>query len=220
MSSAAALALAAIGLSPALGQLAAPAPPEQRAAPAEHPILWRGLRARMTPAQVHAALLAQGIRAVIRTDSDTGRQYVDARGSVEEAGRPALMAFGFVNDGLFYIDINSQRVLASRIPFERSHFTRVAGLLQAEYGPPSSIDSSPIVSEVSRWGLVSTAQARFEHDGVRADLTGYDTYATFQRDVAEMVNVRFWRIADAEAFEADRRRLDAAKPQAQPRQSQ
>lgn len=174
----------------------------------------------MSPAEVHAALRAQGIRAVIRTESDTGRQFVDARGSVEEAGRPTLMAFGFVNDGLFYVDINSQRVLASRIPFERSHFTRVAGLLQQEYGPPSSIDSSPIVSEVSRWSFVSTARATFEHEGVRADLTGYDSYATFQRDVAEMVHVRFWRIADAEAFEADRRQRDAAKTQSQPPQTE
>jgi hypothetical protein len=208
---AAALTLAAIGLAPAFGQ-AAPPTPAPNVAPVQQPVLWRSLRAGMSPAEVAAALRAQGIRADLRIDRDTGRHFVEAPGAVEEAGRPAQMAFGFVGDGLYYVEVNSQRVLASRIPFDRSHFTHVAALLQGQFGPPLTIDASPIVSDVSRLGFVSTARARFEHDGVRVDLAGYDTYATFQRDVAEVVDVRYWRIADAEAFEADRRRLDAAKP--------
>jgi hypothetical protein len=209
--SAAALALAAIGLAPAFGQVAPPIPAPE-AAPSRQPLLWRSLRAGMSPAEVAAALRAEGIRADLRIDRDTGRHFVEAPGAVEEAGRPAQMAFGFVNDGLYYVEINSQRVLASRIPFDRSHFTHVAALLSEQFGPPLTIDASPIVSEVSHLGFVSTARARFEYDGVRVDLAGYDTYATFQRDVVEVVDVRYWRIADAEAFDADRRRIDAAKP--------
>lgn len=194
-----ALARAAIGLAPAFGQ-AAPAAPAPEPAPVQQPLLWHSLRAGMSPAEVVAALRAEGIRAEVRIDHDTGRQFAEARGSVEDAGRPAMSAFGFVNDGLFYVDVNSARTIASRIPFDRSHFTHIAALLRERFGPPVTIDASPIVSDVSRWGFVSTARARFEQDGVRADLAGYDTYATCQRDVTEMVDVRYWRIGDAEAF--------------------
>jgi hypothetical protein len=113
-----------------------------------------------------------------------------------------LIALGFVHDGLFYVDINSQRTIAGRVPFDRSHFSQMARLLTEQYGSPVQISPAPVISDVGEVGLNTEASGRFEHGGVRADLRGTDSYASFMRDVVETVSVRFWRIVDAEAFAA------------------
>jgi hypothetical protein len=198
--------------SPAPPAAVAP-PPQVQAARDERPLLWRGLRAGMSPTEVAAALSAQGIRARLATDPATGRQMVETPGRIDEAGRPAEMALGFVDDRLFHVLLSAQRILASRIPFERSHFAHVAGVLEQRFGAPESIDSDFRVSDVGRYGFNASATGRFERDGVRADLSGHDSFATFQADVVEVVNVKYWRIADAEAFAADRaRKAPSAEP--------
>ena len=168
----------------------------------QRPLLWNGLRAGMSPREVYDILRAQHIRARLARDPGNGREYVETPGETTWAGRPYLIALGFVHDGLFYIDINSQRTLSGRIPFERSHFSQVARLLTRQYGAPIQISPAPVISDVGEISLNTEVSGRFEHDGVRADLKGYDLYASFMRDVVETVSVRFWRIVDAETLAA------------------
>jgi hypothetical protein len=168
----------------------------------ERPLLWNGLRAGMNPREVLAILQGQHIRARLASDPANGREYVETPGATAWAGRPYLIALGFVHNGLFYVEINTQRTLAGRIPFERSHFSQVARLLTEQYGQPVQISSAPVVDDVSQLSVNSVARGRFERGGVRADLSGYDLYASFMRDVVETVTVRFWRIVDAAALAA------------------
>lgn len=202
-------ALLVPGLAAAGVQAPPPAAPAGPAADA--PILWRELRAGMSPQQVQAALRAQGLRAALRTDEATGQAYVDARGRVQLAGRPARMAFGFVDGGLFYVDLGAHRTLDRPVGFASSHFTRVASMLSERFGAPLSSDEAPIVTDRSAFGFVGTATAMFEQGGVRADLEGRTTYSRLGPRVQENVTVRFWRPADAEAFAASRPR-SAGKP--------
>ena len=136
-----AMALAAAALGGQAPQTAVAPQPQVQAARDERPLLWRGLRAGMSPAEVRAALTAQGIRTETGTDPETHRQFVATRDSIREAGRSAEAAFGFVDDRLFYVEVRWGRMLSGRIRFERSNFTRVAGLLEQQFGPPVSIDS-------------------------------------------------------------------------------
>ena len=168
----------------------------------ERPLLWHGLRAGMSPREVYDKLRAQRIRARLARDPANGREYVETPGETSWAGRPYLLAMGFVHDGLFYVEINSQRTLGGRIPFERSHFSQVARLLTEQYGAPIQISPAPVISDVGELSLNTEVSGRFEHDGVRADLKGYDLYASFMRDVVETVTVRFWRTVDAQTFAA------------------
>jgi len=182
---------------------AQPAPASNRTeAQDERPLLWNGLRAGMSPREVLAVLQGQGIRARLARDAVNGREYVETPGETRWAGRPYLIAMGFVHDGLFYVEINSQRTLAGRIPFERSHFSQVAQLLAEQYGRPVEISPAPIVDNVDQLSINTVARGRFERGGVRADLSGYDLYASFMRDVVETVTVRFWRVVDAQTFAA------------------
>lgn len=182
------------------------AQPAPSASPAqardERPLLWNGLRAGMSPREVFAVLRARHIRARMARDPANGREFVETPGETSWAGRPYLIAMGFVRDGLFYVDLNSQRRIAGRIPFDRSHFSHVARLLAEQYGPPVQISPAPLISEVGEVGLNTEASGRFESGGVRADLRGTDSYASFMRDVVETVTVRFWRVADAQTFAA------------------
>lgn len=202
------IALAAL----ALGGQAVPAPALSQAQPQAQPTadtrpaLWRQLRAGMSPAEVLAALTAMGIRAETGIDPDTHRPFVATRESVREAERSAEVAFGFVDDRLFYVDVNWARFIGGRPRIERSSFLRIATYLQQEFGPPVAIDPDFRVTDVQRAAYAVSAHARFEHDGIRVDVTGSDTVSSMVPDVPEFVDVRFWRIADAEAFEADRAR--------------
>lgn len=168
----------------------------------ERPLLWNGLRAGMSPREVYDSLRRQGIRARLARDPANGRDYVETPGQTNWAGRPYLIAMGFVHDGLFYVDINSQRTIAGRVPFDRSHFSQVARLLTEQYGTPVQISPAPVISDVGQVGINTQVSGRFEHGGVRADLSGTDSYASFMRDVVETVSVRFWRSADAQTFSA------------------
>ena len=178
----------------------------------ERPVLWSGLRAGMSPREALAILQRQGIRARLAVDPDDRREYVETPRPIIWAGRPYLMAMGFVENRLFHVTINSQKRFSGRIPFERSHFREVAGLLTRDYGPPVEISAQPVVSDVANAGANTTASGRFEQSGVRADLTGTDTYASFMRDVYESVTIRFWRVVDAERFATGQ----PQKPPAQP----
>ena len=192
--------LAIAANNPAAAQPAPAANPAE--ARDERPLLWNGLRAGMGPREVFDTLRRQGIRARLARDAVNGREYVETPGETRWAGRPYLIAMGFVHDGLFYVEINSQRTIAGRVPFDRSHFSQVARLLTEQYGPPVQISPAPVISDVGEVGLNTEASGRFEHGGVRADLHGTDSYASFMRDVVETVTVRFWRIADARTFAA------------------
>jgi hypothetical protein len=158
----------------------------------------------MSPREVFDTLRRQGIRARLARDAANGREYVETPGETSWAGRPYLIAMGFVENRLFYVEINSHRMLSGRIPFERSHFSQVARLLTGQYGQPVQISPAPVVSDVAERGINTIVRGRFEHGGVRADLTGTDMYASFMRDVSESVTVRFWRVRDAEEFAASR----------------
>jgi len=69
------------------------------------------------------------------------------------------------------------------------------------------------VSDVQRAAYATVAYGRFERDGVRADLAGSNTLSSLTPDVPEYVQLRYWRIADAEAFAADRaRKVPTAEP--------
>lgn len=177
------------------------------------PVLWRGLRAGMSALETQATLRKAGIRARLLTDEETGRHYVEAPGQVQLEGRPALMAFGFVADGLFWIDVNAHRSLSRPVSFATSHFARVARMLEQEYGPPVSIDTAPIVTARSQAGFAATATARFERGGVRAEVDGVSSYSV-TGGVEEVVNVRFWRVIDAEAYAASEERAKAVEPEA------
>ena len=200
------LATLLVALLVTMASTGAAAQPAPSATPAEardeRPLLWRGLRAGMSPREVLAVLQREGIRARLARDEDTGREYVETPRAIAWAGRPYLIAMGFVENRLFYVLINSHRMLSGRIPFERSHFSEVARLLTGQYGQPIEMSPAPLVSDVAQHGLNTAARARFERDGVRADLTGTDMYASFMRDVSESVTVRFWRVVDATAFAA------------------
>jgi hypothetical protein len=193
-----------VALAAAITSAAAQPPPgAEPSPPAARPVIWRGLAAGMSPREVQGALRAQGIRAELRADEKNGRPFVEAPGAIEFAGRPTQMAFGFVDDRLFWVDTGSQRALTGRIRFDHSHFTRVAALLAEQYGPALSIDAAPAVGARSGLGHVETARATFERDGVRADLVGHTTYpGRLPTPILENVDVRYWRIADAEAFAA------------------
>ena len=168
----------------------------------ERPLLWNGLRAGMSPREVYDTLRARRIRARLARDPANGREYVETPGQTSWAGRPYLLAMGFVHDGLFYVDINSQRTLGGRIPFERSHFSEVARLLTEQYGQPVEISSAPVMTNVDPLSINTSASARFERDGVRANVTGNNLHASFMPDVVETVAVRFWRVVDAQTFAA------------------
>lgn len=196
---------AAAALSASAAVAASQTPPIAAAQDAAdvHPVLYRGLAAGMSPREVRDALRAQGIRAELRADEKNGRPFVEAPGTIEYAGRPTQMAFGFVGDRLFWVETGSHRALTGRIRFDHAHFTRVAALLAAEYGPARSIDAAPVVGARSGLGHVETARATFERDGVRADLVGHTFYpGRMPTPILETVDIRFWRIADAEAFAA------------------
>jgi hypothetical protein len=199
----------------AMAATAAAAQPAAAANPAEardsRPLLWNGLRAGMSAREVYAALRAQHIRARLARDPANGREFVETPGETIWAGRPYLIALGFVHDGLFYIDINSQRTLPGRIPFERAHFSQVARLLTGQYGAPIQISPAPVISDAGELGLNTEVSGRFERGGVRADLKGYDLYASFMRDVVETVSVRFWRTVDAQTFAASQPPLPPPK---------
>lgn len=206
------VALHAIAASSVMAAQPAPsASPTQ--AQDERPLLWSGLRAGMSPREVYDTLRRQGIRARMARDEANGRDYVETPGETSWAGRPYLIAMGFVENRLFYVEINSQRTLAGRIPFERSHFTQVARLLTEQYGSPVEIGPAPVISDRSEVGLNTQVRGRFERGGVRADLSGTDVHASFMRDVVESVTVRFWRVADAQTFAANR---PPPKPAPQP----
>lgn len=182
---------------------AQPAPStSQPATEDQRPLLWSGLRAGMSPREVYDTLRRQGISARLARDPANGREFVETPRPTNWAGRPYLIALGFVRNGLFYVHINSHRMLSGRVRFENSHFSHVAQLLAEHYGPPVQISPQPLVSNVGDHGLNTAASGRFERNGVRADLSGGDMYASFVRDVSESVTVRFWRIVDAEAFAA------------------
>jgi len=195
------LALPAMLAAPAAVAQPAPAA-SQTEAQDQRSLLWNGLRAGMSPREVYDILRAQHIRARLARDPGNGREYVETPGGTRWAGRPYLIALGFVHGGLFYVEINSHRMLAGRIPFERSHFSEVGRLLAGQYGQPVQISPAPVVDQVAQLGATTNATARFEQGGVRADLTGGNMYSTFMRDVSESVTVRFWRVVDAEAFAA------------------
>jgi hypothetical protein len=199
---------AVLVLSGQAAQASAPWPAQPQAQPAAdtRPVLWRQLRAGMSPAEVLAALTAMGIRAETGIDPETHRPFVATRQSVREAERTAEVAFGFVDDRLFYVEVNWARFIGGRPRIERSSFLRIANHLQQQFGPPVAIDPDFRVTNVQRAAYAVSAHARFEHDGIRADVTGSDTISSMIPDVPEFVDVRFWRIADAEAFEADRAR--------------
>jgi hypothetical protein len=185
---------------------AAVAQPPQAASPTEirdeRPLLWNGLRAGMSPREVYDTLRTQRIRARLARDPANGREFVETPGETRWAGRPYLIAMGFVENRLFYVEINSHRMLAGRIPFERSHFSEVARLLTGQYGQPVEISPAPSVTNVQPLGTNMTARGRFERGGVRADLTGNNLYASLMPDVSESVTVRFWRVVDAERLAA------------------
>jgi hypothetical protein len=204
-----------VALAAAVTSAAAQPPPgaEPSPPPAARPVLWRGLAAGMSPREVQGALRAQGIRAELRADEKNGRPFVEAPGAIAFAGRPTQMAFGFVDDRLFWVETGSQRALTGRIRFDHSHFTRVAALLAEQYGPARSIDAAPSVGARSGLGHVETARATFERNGVRADLVGYTSYpGRLPTPILENVDVRYWRAADAEAFAAS----EAAQTQRPP----
>lgn len=177
----------------------------------ERPLLWNGLRAGMSPREVLTVLRSQRIHAELATDPVNGREFVETPRPTTWAGRPYLIALGFVRNGLFYVEINSHRMLSGRIRFDHSHFSQVARLLTGQYGQPIAMSPAPVVDGVAQLGATTVASGRFERDGVRADLRGNDVYSTGQPQVSESVTVRFWRVSDAEAFAASQ----PAKP-AQP----
>jgi hypothetical protein len=189
-----------------IASAAAAAQPVAAASPTdardERPLLWNGLRAGMSPREVYDLLRGQHIRARLARDPANGREYVETPATTTWAGRPYLIAMGFVQDRLFYVDINSQRTIAGRIPFDRSHFSAVARLLTEQLGPPIQISPAPVISDVGQVGINTQVSGRFERGGVRADLSGTDSYASFMPDVVETVSVRFWRIVDAQAYAA------------------
>lgn len=140
----------------------------------------------------------------MRTDSATGRRYVEALGSTEVAGRRTELAFGFVNGGLFYLELGSHKTVFGRRREGADHFSHMISSLTTDYGAPVSIDATPVTTARNRLGHVERRRARFEHGGVRADVTANSTYGP-DREIQEVVNVRFWRVADVEAFERQER---------------
>lgn len=81
--------------------------------------------------------------------------------------------------------------------------------LSKDYGSPISVDAVPAVTQRNQFGHVKRREARFERSGTRADVTGNSTYtdASFLgQSVEEVVNVRVWTTAAAEAFLASERR--------------
>ncbi len=196
------VALCAVAPPAAVAQPAPAANPTQ--ARDERPLLWNGLRAGMTPREVYDTLRRQRISATLARDPVNGREFVETPRPTTWAGRPYLIALGFVRNGLFYVEINSHRMLSGRIRFDHSHFAHVTRLLTEQYGPPVEISPQPVVSDVGELGLNTAASGRFEHNGVRAELRGGDMYTRVTRDVSESVTVRFWRIVDADAFAASR----------------
>ncbi len=183
--------------------VAQPAPAaSQTEAQDQRPLLWNGLRAGMNPREVQATLQRAGIRARLATDPANGREYVETPRETNWAGRPYLIAIGFVGNRLFYVGVNSQRTLSGRIPFDRSHFSQVARFLAEQYGQAVEISPEPTVTDVDRLSASTSTSAIFERGGVRAELRGNNLYRSFTRDVVETVSVRFWRIVDAETLAA------------------
>lgn len=168
--------------------------------------LWQNLQSGMTPQEIVTALQAQNIRARVFTDRTSGGTCAEARDRTRVAGRAAQIELGCVNGRLFYVNLSYE---VSRLPGEEreGQFAAMSRALAQTYGPARASNSSPEIVHSSSAGIVQRQGATFQQNGLEVDLTVNDSFGGSLMP-RETVIIRYWRVADAEAYSRSQSRRE------------